>query len=68
MVKYQSQTIKNWLQWHMFRMTATPWKSSASLGNNKDKKHSRDQWHGMASCKSPSCYTVNQKTGCLGNQ
>ena len=39
-----------------------PEKSSASLGDNKDKKHLRDQWHGMASCKSPSC-TVNQKTG-----
>ena len=29
-------------------------KSSASLGNNKDKKHLCDQWHGMVSCKSPS--------------
>ena len=41
-------------------------KSSASLGDNKDKKHLCDQCHGMASCKSPSCCTVNQKTGCLG--
>ena len=41
-----------------------PKKSSASLGN-KDKKHLCDQWHGMAPCKSPSCCTVNQKTGCL---
>ena len=40
-----------------------PEKSSASLGDNKDKKHLRDQWHGMASCKAPSCSTVNQKTG-----
>ena len=43
-----------------------PEKSSASLGDNKDKKYLCDQWHGMASCKSPSCCTVNQKTGCLG--
>ena len=42
-------------------------KSSGSLGDNKDKKHLCDQWHGMAFCKSPSCCTVNQKTGCLGN-
>ena len=40
-----------------------PEKSSASLGYNKDKKH---QWHGTTSCKSPSCCTVNQKTGRLG--
>ena len=40
-------------------------KSSASLGDNKDRKHLCDQWYGMASCKSPSCCTVNQKTGCL---
>ena len=44
----------------------SPEKSSASLGNNKDKKHLCDQWHEMASCKSPSCSTVNKKTGCLG--
>ena len=43
-----------------------PEKPSASLGNNKDKKHLCDQWHGMASFKSPSCCTVNQKTGYLG--
>ena len=43
-----------------------PEKFSASLGDNKDKKHLREQWHGIASCKSPSCSTVNQKTGCLG--
>ena len=43
-----------------------PEKSSPSLGNNKNKKHLCGQWHGMASCKSPSCCTVNQKTGCLG--
>ena len=43
-----------------------PDKSSASLGNNKDKKHLCDQWHVMAYCKSPSCCTVNQKTECLG--
>ena len=43
-----------------------PDKSSASLSNNKDKKHLCDQWNGIASCKSPSCCTVNQKTGCLG--
>ena len=40
-----------------------PEKSSASLGDNKDKKHLCDQWHGMASCKAPSCSAVNQKTG-----
>ena len=45
---------------------SSPEKSSASLCDNKDKKHLRDKWHGMASCKSPSCRTVNQKTGCLG--
>ena len=44
----------------------SPEKSSASLGDNKDKKHLCDQWHGVASCKSPSCCTVNQKAGCLG--
>ena len=38
-----------------------PEKSSASLSNNKDKNHLCDQWHGMASCKSPSCCTVNKK-------
>ena len=43
-----------------------PEKSSAFLGDNKDKKPVCDQWHGMASCKSPSCCTMNQKTGCLG--
>ena len=44
-----------------------PEKSSASLGDNKDKKHLCDQWHDMASWKSPSCCTVNRKTGCLGS-
>ena len=43
-----------------------PGKSCASLGDNKDKKHLCDQWHGMVSCKSTICCTVNQKTGCLG--
>ena len=43
-----------------------PEKSSTSLGDNMDKKHLCDQWHGMASCKSPSCCTVNQKAACLG--
>ena len=43
-----------------------PEKFSASHGDNKDKIHLCDQWHGMVSCKSPSCCTVNQKTGCLG--
>ena len=43
-----------------------PEKFSASLGDNKNKKLLCDQWRGMASCKSPSCCTVNQKTGCLG--
>ena len=42
-----------------------PEKSYVSLSNNKDKNHFCDQWHGMASCKSPSFYTVNKKTGCL---
>ena len=36
-----------------------PEKSSASLGDNKDKKLLCDPWHGMAPCKSPSCWTVN---------
>ena len=43
-----------------------PEKSSAFLRDNKDKKYLCDQWHGMVSCKSPSCCSVNQKTGCLG--
>ena len=43
-----------------------PEKWSASLGSNKDKKHLCDQWHGMASCKSPSWCTVNKKTEYLG--
>ena len=41
-------------------------KSSTSLGDNKDKMLLCDQWHDMASCKSPSCCIVDQKTGCLG--
>ena len=55
---------------HVGRGTCLEWlpppeKLSASLDDNKDKKHLCDQWRGMASCKSPSC-TVNQKTGRLG--
>ena len=46
----------------------SPEKSSASLRNDKDKKHLCDQWHGIVSRKSPSYCTVNKKTGCLGNQ
>ena len=38
----------------------------ASLGDNKDKEHLRDQWQEMAFCKLPSCCTMNQKTGSLG--
>ena len=41
-------------------------KSSAFLGDNKDKKHLCHQWHGMASCNSPSYCTMNQNPGCLG--
>ena len=48
-------TCLEWLQ--------APEKSSASLGDNKDKKHLCDQW---PSCNSPSCCTLNQKTGCIG--
>ena len=43
-----------------------PEELSASLGDNKDKKHLCDQWHGMAPSKSPRCCIVNKKTGCLG--
>ena len=42
-----------------------PEKSSGFLGDIKNKKHLCDQWLGMASCKSPSYCTVNQKTGCI---
>ena len=58
--------------WYVGRGTCLVWlpplkKSSASLGDNKDKKHLCDQLLDMASCKSPSCCTVNQKTGWLGS-
>ena len=73
MVKYQLRTIKigcNQTR-YLGRETSLEWlpppeKSSASLGDNKDKKQLCDHWHGMASCKSSRCFTVNQKTGCLG--
>ena len=69
MVKYQSQTIRNCCNQTRYVSKGACMNDChppTSLGNNKDKKHLCDLWHGMSSCESPSCCTVNQKTECIG--